>query len=39
MQAVEGAQPADWLQGIDSLAPGSFDLLTVMVLFPACPLL
>jgi len=35
MQAVEGAQPAEWLQGIDDLAPGSFDLLTVTVLFPA----
>ncbi len=35
MQAVEGAQPAAWLQGIDDLAPGSFDLLTVTVLFPA----
>jgi hypothetical protein len=35
MQAVEGAQPAEWLEGIDDLAPGSFDLLTVTVLFPA----
>jgi len=35
MQAAEGAQPAGWLQGIDDLAPGSFDLLTVAVLFPA----
>ncbi len=35
MQAVEGAQPAEWLQGIDDLAPGSSDLLTVTVLFPA----
>ena len=35
MHAVEGAQPAGWLQGIDDLSPGSFDLLTVAVLFPA----
>ena len=27
------AQPAEWLAGIDDLAPGSFDLLTVTVLF------
>jgi len=35
MQEVEGAQPAEWLEGIDDLARGSFDLLTVTVLFPA----
>jgi len=29
------SQPAEWLKGIDDLAPGSFDLLTVTVLFPA----
>jgi hypothetical protein len=29
------AQAAEWLEGIDDLAPGSFDLLTVAVLFPA----
>jgi len=34
MQAVEGSQPAEWLEGIDDLSPGSFDLLTVAVLFP-----
>jgi hypothetical protein len=28
------SQPAEWLTGIDDLAPGSFDLLTVTVLFP-----
>jgi superfamily II DNA or RNA helicase len=31
----EGAQAAEWLRGIDDLAPGSLDLLTVTVLFPA----
>jgi ERCC4-related helicase len=35
MEQQEGSQPAEWLQGIDDLAPGSFDLLTVTVLFPA----
>ena len=35
MEEVEGAQPAKWLQGIDDLTPGSFDLLTVEILFPA----
>ncbi len=35
MQEKEGSQPAEWLQGIDDLSPGSFDLLTVTVLFPA----
>jgi hypothetical protein len=29
------SQPGKWLEGIDDLAPGSFDLLTVTVLFPA----
>jgi hypothetical protein len=28
------SQPAEWLEGIDDLAPGSFDVLTVTVLFP-----
>jgi len=28
------SQPAEWLEGIDDLAPGSFDMLTVTVLFP-----
>jgi hypothetical protein len=28
------SQPAGWLEGIDDLAPGSFDLLTVTLLFP-----
>ena len=35
MEQRESAQPAEWLQGIDDLAPGSFDLLTVTILFPA----
>jgi hypothetical protein len=35
MEQRERAQPAEWLEGIDDLAPGSFDLLTVTVLFPA----
>ena len=35
-QAVGGTdQVPEWLQGIDSLAPGSFDLLTVTVYYPA----
>jgi hypothetical protein len=35
MEQQEGSQPAEWLEGIDDLAPGSFDLLTLAVLFPA----
>jgi hypothetical protein len=35
MEQQGGSQPAEWLQGIDDLAPGSFDLLTMTVLFPA----
>jgi hypothetical protein len=34
MEEQKGSQPAEWLEGIDDLAPGSFDLLTVTVLFP-----
>jgi hypothetical protein len=34
MEQQGGSQPAEWLEGIDDLAPGSFDLLTVTVLFP-----
>jgi len=34
MEQQRGAQPAEWLEGIDDLAPGSFDLLTVEVLYP-----
>lgn len=30
----EGAQAAEWLQGIDDLSPGSFDLLTATVYYP-----
>jgi hypothetical protein len=35
MEQREGARTAEWLQGIDDLSPGSLDLLTVTVLFPA----
>jgi hypothetical protein len=35
MERQEGSQPGEWLAGIDDLAPGSFDLLTATVLFPA----
>ncbi|MEA3339472.1 MAG: helicase-related protein, partial [Chloroflexota bacterium] len=35
MERQEGTQPGEWLEGIDDLAPGSFDLLTVTILFPA----
>jgi hypothetical protein len=35
METHKTSQPAEWLDGIDDLAPGSFDLLTVTVLFPA----
>jgi len=34
VERQEGPQPAEWLAGIADLAPGSFDLLTVTVLFP-----
>jgi superfamily II DNA or RNA helicase len=34
MEGREGAQAAEWLQGIDDLSPGSFDLLTITILFP-----
>jgi hypothetical protein len=30
----KGTQTAEWLQGIDDLAHGSLDLLTVTVLWP-----
>ncbi|MBN1978380.1 MAG: DEAD/DEAH box helicase [Anaerolineae bacterium] len=35
MEQREGAQTAEWLGGIDDLSPGSFDLLTTTILFPA----
>jgi hypothetical protein len=35
LEAQESAQATAWLRGIDDLAPGTFDLLTVTVLFPA----
>jgi len=31
----EGAQVAEWLRGIDEVAPGSFDVLTASVYYPA----
>jgi hypothetical protein len=31
----EGAQPAEWLEGIDDLSRGSFDMLTLTVYYPA----
>jgi hypothetical protein len=34
MEQQKGSQPAEWLEGIDDLAPESLDLLTVTVLFP-----
>ena len=35
LEAQENAQALAWLHGIDDLAPGMFDVLTVTVLFPA----
>lgn len=35
MEQRGDAQAAEWLRGIDDLSPGSFDLLTVTVLYPA----
>ena len=35
METHKTSQPAEWLDGIDDLAQGSFDLLTMTVLFPA----
>jgi len=35
MEQQGGTQAAEWLQGIDDLSPGNFDLLTVTILFPA----
>ncbi len=34
MEQGADAQTAEWLQGIDVLSPGSFDLLTVTIYFP-----
>lgn len=34
MKTGDGAGEPEWLQGIDDVAPGSFDLLTVTVLYP-----
>jgi len=34
MEQREGTRTAEWLQGIDDLLPGSFDLLTVTVYYP-----
>ena len=35
MEQREGTRAAEWLQGIDDLSPGSYDLLTVMIMYPA----
>jgi len=35
MEQRQGAQMAEWLQGIDDLSPGSLDMLTVTVYYPA----
>jgi hypothetical protein len=35
MEEWEGAQAAEWLQGIDDLSPGSLDPLAVTVFYPA----
>jgi hypothetical protein len=35
MEGREGVQTAEWLRGIDNLAPGGFDLLAVCILYPA----
>ena len=35
MEGRADAQAAEWLRGIDDLSPGSFDVLTITVLFPA----
>ena len=35
MEPREGARGAGWLEGIDELQAGSFDLLAVAVLYPA----
>jgi hypothetical protein len=34
MEIYKTSQLVEWLDGIDDLAPGSFDLLTATVLFP-----
>jgi len=34
MEERVGGQVTEWLKGIDDLSPGSFDLLTVTVLWP-----
>jgi superfamily II DNA or RNA helicase len=34
MEGRDGVQGAEWLQGIDDLSPGSFDLLTLTVHYP-----
>jgi len=36
-EARADTQAAEWLQGIDDLSPGSYDLLTAIVLYPAGP--
>jgi uncharacterized protein with von Willebrand factor type A (vWA) domain len=34
MEERTSTQAVEWLKGIDDLSPGSFDMLTVTVLFP-----
>jgi len=34
LQTRPGAREAEWLVGLDDLSPGTFDVLTVTVLFP-----
>jgi len=29
-----GAREAEWLQGLDNLSPGTYDVLTLTILFP-----
>jgi len=35
MAGREGARTAEWLQGIDDLSPGSFDLLALTIFYPS----
>lgn len=34
LEGQQGAEAAEWMQGIDDLSPGSFDVLTVTVCYP-----
>jgi hypothetical protein len=35
MERQQNALSAGWLHGIDDLSPGSFDLLTITIYYPA----